>query len=84
MNYKTRDDVDLHVIDANVQAAGNQAFHFIGAQTFQDFAAAHPAAHGLLRYANGVVSGDVNGDLHADFQIALVGAPALVANDFVL
>lgn len=79
------DRIDLRTIDANRLAAGNQAFHFIGAQSFQAFAAAHPAAHGLLRYANGIVSGDVNGDLHADFAIGIDGGiPTLAASDFML
>jgi serralysin len=79
------DVIDLHIMDANVHAVGNQSFHFIGAKSFQAFAEAHPAAHGLLRYANGIVSGDVNGDLHADFSIAVAGGiPALHASDFVL
>jgi serralysin len=37
-----------------------------------------------LSFANHVLSGDVNGDKVADFQIYVSGVPALAATDFYL
>jgi Ca2+-binding RTX toxin-like protein len=75
------DHIDLSAIDANTQVAGNQDFTFIGKAPFSHHA-------GELQYAvvgaNTIVSGDVNGDAKADFQILLVGHPALTASDFIL
>ena len=71
------DKIDLHLIDANASSAGDQAFTFIGASAF--------GAHaGELNYSNGVLSGDVNGDGRADFQITLANQAALSAVNFVL
>lgn len=41
---------------------------------------------GELRYSQftGVLAGDVNGDAKADFQIELVGHPALQISDLIL
>ncbi|TXL71174.1 tandem-95 repeat protein [Vineibacter terrae] len=75
------DRIDLATIDANTAAAGNQAFAFIGGAAF------HGVAGELRQQAFGadtIVSGDVNGDAVADFQIQLKGAFALTASDFFL
>jgi hypothetical protein len=61
------DRIDLTTIDANALMAGNQAFIFGGA-----FTAGH------LRYVGGVLQGNTDGDTAAEFEIQLVGAPALV------
>ena len=71
------DDIDLQAIDANTARTGNQAFTFIGSNAFSSTA-------GELRFAGGVISGDVNGDGRADFQIGLTGVSALAAGDFIL
>lgn len=71
------DDIDLQAIDANSTRTGNQSFTFIGGATFSGTA-------GQLRFANGIVFGDVNGDRIADFTIAVNGVNALAAGDFVL
>ena len=75
------DKIDLRMIDASTQAAGNQAFTFIGNAAFSHHA-------GELRFAVGatttIVSGDVNGDGTADFAINLQGNVALQQSDFVL
>jgi len=71
------DDIDLQAIDANTARTGNQAFTFIGSNAFSSTA-------GELRFAGGVVLGDVNGDGRADFQIGLTGVAALVEGDFIL
>jgi serralysin len=82
------DRIDLSSIDARRQASGDQAFHFIGGHRFTEHA-------GQLRYKQGVVSGDLNGDGRADFRIsvhlhagddaAALGSNAHVtADDFIL
>lgn len=71
------DKIDLSVIDANVFAAGNQAFTLISS------AAAFSAA-GQVKFAGGVLYGEVTGDQTADFEIALTGITTLSAADFSL
>lgn len=74
------DRIRLNLVDANANVAGDQAFSFIGTGAFTGVA-------GQLRYVSGattMIYGDVNGDGTADFAIALTGAHALVAGDFVL
>ncbi|MFC1457340.1 M10 family metallopeptidase [Microvirga arabica] len=71
------DHIDLRGIDANTKAAGNQAFTFIGKNAFRGKA-------GELRFADGVVAGDVNGDKIADFGIKVTGLSALSKGDFYL
>ena len=60
------DRVDLSSIDARNFVGGNQKFKFIGSHNFTEKA-------GELRFANGKVMGDVNGDGRADFQIIVDG-----------
>ena len=64
------DVLDLVAVDADVTLAGDQAFAWIGAAAFSGTA-------GELRYARGILAGDVDGDGLADLEIALGGAPAL-------
>ncbi len=70
------DKIDVSGIDANSHKHGNQAFHFVGAHGFGHH-------DGELRYKGHVLSGDVNGDGRADFEIH-VNADHLVKGDFVL
>ena len=66
------DKIDLSRIDANSHAAGDQAFHWIGADAFSGAGAA--SAGELRVYQSGVrwwVAGDTNGDGTADLVIAL-------------
>ena len=67
----------LSAIDADTGVRGNQRFDFIGGAQFDGEA-------GQLRYARGVLSGDVNGDGRADLQIAIAGVARLADADFVL
>jgi Ca2+-binding RTX toxin-like protein len=76
-DFQTGDDIDLSAIDADIVTSGDQAFSYIGAD---DFA----GVSGSLRYADGIVSGDVNGDMVADFEIQIASAPTLTENDFIL
>jgi serralysin len=70
------DLIDLAAIDANTLVGGNQAFNYIGAAAFSGLA-------GELRYAGGILDGDVNGDALSDFRVQ-VGVAALAVADFVL
>lgn len=77
------DKIDLHLIDANTHKAGNNAFTWQAAK-----GAAFTGVAGQLHYAtsggNMIVSGDVNGDKIADFQIELTGTKMLTKIDFIL
>ncbi len=81
-NGANHDIIDLSAIDANINAAGDQAFTFIGNAGFTRSA-------GQLRFANGILSGDINGDRIADieigiyFSVPVTGQP-LDLTDFIL
>jgi Ca2+-binding RTX toxin-like protein len=76
------DILDLHQVDANLNTAGDEAFSFIGTNAF--------SAAGQVRFftdgaGNTIVEGNVNNDLHADFQIELHAfTTQLQAGNFVL
>ncbi len=74
------DQIDLAAIDA-VDGGTDDAFSFVGAAAFSGTA-------GELRAGaagtNTLVSGDLDGDAVADFQILLTGAHTLSAGDFLL
>ncbi|MBX9593648.1 MAG: hypothetical protein K2X46_04740 [Roseomonas sp.] len=72
MDFGAGDLVDLSGIDANALLGGNQAFAWIGAAGFG-------GAAGQLRYAQTpggqyLLTGDVNGDMLADFAFQMNGA----------
>lgn len=69
------DKIDLSAIDAKTNVAGNDAFTFIGSAAFS-------GVSGQVRFAGGVVSGDVDGDGSADFYIQI--GNQLVVGDLVL
>lgn len=76
-----KDRIDLHLIDANKKASGNQAFSFIGTLHF------HKKAGELRyeKYGTGIlVSGDVNGDGQADFSIHVKGLSTFSKAYFIL
>ena len=62
------DQIDLRDIDANTLVSGNQAFTWRGAT---------PGGAGTLWYTGGVLYGNIDGDATPEFQIQLVGSPAL-------
>jgi Ca2+-binding RTX toxin-like protein len=72
-----RDMIDLAAIDANANRTGNQAFRFIDDRAFSGSA-------GQLRYKNGILAGDTNGDGVADFSIRLSNAANLSGDDLFL
>lgn len=71
------DRLDLRGMDAVAGRAGNQAFRFIEDDAFSGRA-------GQLRFADQILSGDVNGDGIADFRIGLLDVSALAASDLLL
>ncbi|WP_341858209.1 M10 family metallopeptidase C-terminal domain-containing protein [Sinorhizobium medicae] len=75
------DRFDLAVIDADISAVGNKAFHFVGTAAFG-------GKNGELRYireaSDTYIYGDVNGDRKADFAIHLDDAVSLQKGYFVL
>ena len=82
------DRIDIATIDAKRHASGDQSFHFIGGHRFTEHA-------GQLRYKQGIVEGDLNGDGRTDFRIlvhvhtddavqALGWKVHLTADDFIL
>ena len=74
-----QDLIDLIAIDANIFAAGNQSFTFIGTAAFTSVA-------GQLRYSpvNGLLQGDADGDGVTDFSLELVSRPIITVADIVL
>ena len=80
-NYAQGDRIDLRLIDANVFAAGDQAFTFIGTAAFTGVAG---QLHVQVAGGNTIVSGDVNGDKVADFAITVAGANVLSSSNYLL
>jgi Ca2+-binding RTX toxin-like protein len=80
-DFASGDRVDLSAVDANTLLASDQAFSFIGTSSFTGTA-------GELRYedisGSTYITGDTDGDGHADFVIKLDGLHALAAADLVL
>ena len=72
------DLIDLSGIDADTGAAGEQAFTFIGQGV--DFT----GTAGELRYSEGLVQADLDGDAEADLAIGMNGVATMSADDFVL
>jgi Ca2+-binding RTX toxin-like protein len=71
------DEIDLSAIDAKTGQSGNQSFRFIGDGDFT-------GAAGQLRFENGFVFGDVNGDRKADLAIELKDVNSMNGGDFIL
>lgn len=77
-DFKTGlDRIDLRGIDANENLRGNQAFSWSGAEGpflyRYEAAAGFTGKAGELRYADGILMGDTDGDGRADFEIRIVG-----------
>ncbi|HEX9932986.1 MAG TPA: M10 family metallopeptidase C-terminal domain-containing protein [Allosphingosinicella sp.] len=78
------DKIDLSLIDADANAAGNQAFAFIGSGAFTNKAGELRAGFDAGRNLWSI-EGDVNGDGLADFQLYVnTGAGAPPVTDFIL
>jgi autotransporter-associated beta strand protein len=74
IDLRPGEKVDLHLVDADRHMAGLQHFTFIGSAAFDHHA-------GELRIHNHVLSGDVNGDGRADFNLHF---NHIVAHDLIL
>lgn len=81
LDFTSRDRIDLSRIDADLTAAGNQAFHFIGTVAFS-------GAAGELRYEvrgdDLLVSADADGDRVADLAVKVLDLTQLAEADFIL
>jgi Ca2+-binding RTX toxin-like protein len=80
------DDIDLTGIDADTGRSGDQGFRLIGAKGFSGKAGElhyeifnQPGAATVT-----IVSGDINGDRVADFEIEIAGIVNLRSSDFLL
>lgn len=71
------DQVNLSKIDADLTTSGDQRFDFIGGAAFSSVA-------GELRYADGLVTGDVDGDGLVDFTIVVDAQSGMSQGDFLL
>ena len=73
------DIIDVHLIDANETASGNQAFIFIGAAAFGD-------TPGQLRYDphTHLLQGDTTGDGVADFEVNVTNKALIGIDDLIL
>lgn len=69
--------INLHGMDAVRNVYGDQDFTYIGGAGFSKTA-------GELRYHDGALAGDVNGDRVADFHIVISNHAALTAADLIL
>ncbi|MHC5748081.1 MAG: calcium-binding protein [Nostoc sp.] len=70
------DIIDISDIDANTTKKGDQAFTYIGTRAF--------TAAGQIRYSGGILQGNTDSNLAANFEIKLEGSPVLVASDIIL
>lgn len=72
------DKIDLSTIDANTSTALNDAFHamMLGGERF--------TAAGQLKFENGVLYGNTDADMDAEFAIQVLGVTKLTLSDFVL
>ena len=66
------DRIDLRRIGLDSSLLGNQSFTWIGGADFGEVV-------GELRFASGVLEGDLDGDGGADFQVTLTGIATLTA-----
>lgn len=71
------DQINLRQIDAYESSRRDDHFDFIRGAAFSGEA-------GELRYANGVLSGDVDGDGKADFQVGFSHHPSVGLGDLLL
>ena len=82
------DRIDLHAIDADQRTghAGNQAFRFIGSDSFAHYHQTHPTVVGMIRFDAGshVLQGNVGANLAPDFEVKLLAVAHLAAADFIL
>jgi serralysin len=71
------DRIDLSAIDADSVKDGNQAFHFLGEAAFS-------GKRGQVRFEDGVVLVDLNGDRQIDMVIGVDNTISMLSSDFIL
>jgi Ca2+-binding RTX toxin-like protein len=76
-HHSQRDRIDLSGIDADTLTDGNQQFSYVHGADFSNVA-------GELRFADGILQGDVDGDGAADFEVQLLNVNALGNVDLIL
>lgn len=81
-DFSTNDRIDFSGFDANTNTGGTQGFTFIGTGGFTGVAGQLNAQESAPGSSTWFVSGDVNGDGVADFQIVVVTDHALTIADF--
>lgn len=72
-----QDIIRLTLVDANVDAVGDQGFTFIGSAGFS-------GAAGEVRYSGGVLQGNVDAGVTVDFEIRILGGPVITLTDLHL
>ena len=77
VDFTFGDKIDVGKFDTNPAAPGDQAFVFIGQAAFSNVA-------GQLRYSNGLLEGDVDGNGVADFSVIIANGAPLASGDFLL
>jgi VCBS repeat-containing protein len=80
LDFTSGDLIDLAGIDARTNLAGNNVFSYIGERSFSGVAG---QLHSQIVSGNTIVSGDVNGDAVADFEIEVTGVHHFSSADFV-
>ncbi|GAA0755225.1 Ca2+-binding RTX toxin-like protein [Erythromicrobium ramosum] len=75
-DFQTGDIIDLSRIDANTRVAGDQAFRWIGSKAFSK-------TPGEARFANEILSVDVDGNGIADLEIQLIGVSNLSLSNLI-
>lgn len=74
-SHEQGDRIDLSKLDANLLVRGLNAFQFIEDKAF--------TGAGQLRFADEILSGNIDGNLNADFEIHLVGVTHFSTADLV-
>jgi hypothetical protein len=83
-SHAEHDKIDVSLIDADTQKPGHQTFVYIGSDTFAHYHSLHSGVWGMIRFSGGIVEGNNNHNLAADFAISVNGVGSLVAHDFIL
>jgi Ca2+-binding RTX toxin-like protein len=78
------DKFDMHLIDANENAAGNQTFAFIGVRGFTGLNRGEIRYDAFTSSNTTVIEADVNGDRRADFTLDVTSLHDFIPSDFIL
>lgn len=78
-DFTTVDLINLSKMDADTDTLGNQAFKWVNRSNLE---ASFSGVDGQLRFAAGLLQGDINGDKRADFEIRVFGT--VTAADVIL